>query len=261
MSHESASLLTKSVLNPSSFQMDEPTALMTKSTPGSRFGKSNFRKPICSHWGLSGHTIEKCYKVHGFPLGFKFTKNKPQNQYSPSHHSANQIQSANQYPSPHYSVNQVQTQQPHPHHFNNSHPMNNHHQMSNPPQLSVIYAQCQHLMDMLKQFPATSQLANTSAVGNSGYTSTLNPRYSIFSVLVNITTHSNQKNNTWIVDTGATDQVINCSSLFTTITAIVSTQANLPNGAKAFVTHISTVKLSDNLTLIGVCVYPLLASI
>jgi hypothetical protein len=54
--------------------------------------------------------------------------------------------------------------------------MNNHHQMSNPPQLYVIYAQCQHLMDMLKQFPTTSQPANTSAVGNSGYNSTLNPR-------------------------------------------------------------------------------------
>jgi hypothetical protein len=49
MSHESASLLTKSVLNPSSFQMDEPTAIMTKSTPRSRFAKSNFRKAICSH--------------------------------------------------------------------------------------------------------------------------------------------------------------------------------------------------------------------
>jgi hypothetical protein len=107
-------------------------------------------------------------------------------------------------------------------------------------------------MDMLKQFPTTSQPANTSAVSNSGYNSTLNPRYSIFfSAFVNIIAHSNQKNNTWILDTGATDHMISCSSLFTTITAIVSTHVNLPNGTKASVTHIDTVKLFDNLTLTG----------
>jgi hypothetical protein len=107
MSHESIAFLTKSVLNPSSSQMNEPTALMTKSILGSRFAKSNFRKPICSHCGLSGHTIEKCYKVHGFPPRFKFTKIKPPNQYSSSQHSANQIQSSNQYSSPQYSANQT----------------------------------------------------------------------------------------------------------------------------------------------------------
>jgi hypothetical protein len=42
MSHESAALLTKSTLNPSHFQMNQPTALMTKSTQGSRFAKSKF---------------------------------------------------------------------------------------------------------------------------------------------------------------------------------------------------------------------------
>jgi hypothetical protein len=128
--------------------------------------------------------------------------------------------------------------------------------MSNPPQLSVISTQCQHLMEMLKQFPTTYQPVNTSTIGNSGYTPTLNPRYSVFSVFVNIATHSNQKNNTWILDTRATDHMISCSSLFTTITAIVSTHVNLPNGTKASVTHIGTIKLSDNLILTGVLCVP-----
>jgi hypothetical protein len=128
--------------------------------------------------------------------------------------------------------------------------------MSNPPQISMISAQCQHLMEMLKQFPTTSQPANTSTIGNLGYTPTLNPRYFVFSVFVNIAAHSNQKNNTWILDTGATDHMISCSSLFTTITAIISTHVNLPNGAKASVAHIGTIKLSDNLTLTGVLCVP-----
>ncbi|XP_019085451.1 PREDICTED: uncharacterized protein LOC109126389 [Camelina sativa] len=28
-------------------------------------------KPICSHCGKVGHTIQKCYKLHGFPPGYK----------------------------------------------------------------------------------------------------------------------------------------------------------------------------------------------
>ena len=31
---------------------------------------------MCTHCGKLGHTANKCYKLHGFPLGFKF-KNKP----------------------------------------------------------------------------------------------------------------------------------------------------------------------------------------
>ena len=28
-------------------------------------------RPIYSHCGRLGHTMEKCFKLHGFPLGFK----------------------------------------------------------------------------------------------------------------------------------------------------------------------------------------------
>ena len=38
-------------------------------------GSKTFRKgkerPTCSHCGLLGHTIEKCYKVHGYPPRYK----------------------------------------------------------------------------------------------------------------------------------------------------------------------------------------------
>ena len=33
-------------------------------------------RPVCTHCGKTHHTVDKCYKLHGFPLGFKF-KNKP----------------------------------------------------------------------------------------------------------------------------------------------------------------------------------------
>ncbi|CAL9218574.1 unnamed protein product [Arabidopsis halleri] len=33
------------------------------------------QKVICSHCGYTGHTVDKCYKIHGYPIGFKH-KNK-----------------------------------------------------------------------------------------------------------------------------------------------------------------------------------------
>ena len=32
-------------------------------------------RPICTHCGKTGHIVDKCYKLHGFPSRFKF-KNK-----------------------------------------------------------------------------------------------------------------------------------------------------------------------------------------
>jgi hypothetical protein len=70
----------------------ESTALMTKSTgPPACFTKQPYRKdkPICAHCGLPGHIADKCYRLHGFPLGFKFTKNL--RNFAPIH-SANHVQ-------------------------------------------------------------------------------------------------------------------------------------------------------------------------
>ncbi|XP_010513597.1 PREDICTED: uncharacterized protein LOC104789625 [Camelina sativa] len=45
------------------------------------------QKPICSHCGKVGHTIQKCYKLHGFPPGYKTNaaeyNYRPPNQFQP----------------------------------------------------------------------------------------------------------------------------------------------------------------------------------
>ena len=28
-------------------------------------------RPLCTHYGKLGHVMEKCFELHGFPLGFK----------------------------------------------------------------------------------------------------------------------------------------------------------------------------------------------
>ena len=65
-----------------SFAKVDSTALAAKLTNehlgsflGGIVGKGKER-PTCTHCGKTGHTVDKCYKKHGFPPGFRF-KNKP----------------------------------------------------------------------------------------------------------------------------------------------------------------------------------------
>ena len=32
---------------------------------------------VCSHYGITGHTMEKCYKLHRYPLGYKAKGKNP----------------------------------------------------------------------------------------------------------------------------------------------------------------------------------------
>ena len=73
---------TQRSLPNTSFAKVDSTALATKlsnkhlgSFLGGAVGKGKER-PTCTHCGKTGHIVDKCYKKHGCPLGFKF-KNKP----------------------------------------------------------------------------------------------------------------------------------------------------------------------------------------
>ena len=51
----------------------ESTALATKSSGKNFKGKE---RPVCTYCGKMGHTVDKCYKLHGFSPGFKFKNNR-----------------------------------------------------------------------------------------------------------------------------------------------------------------------------------------
>ena len=34
-------------------------------------------RPVCSHCGITGHTMEKCYKLHGYPPGYRAKGKNP----------------------------------------------------------------------------------------------------------------------------------------------------------------------------------------
>ena len=52
----------------------ESTALAAKTMnfgSNSKTFKKGKERPTCSHCGLLGHTVEKCYKIHGYPPRYK----------------------------------------------------------------------------------------------------------------------------------------------------------------------------------------------
>ncbi|KAG6678549.1 hypothetical protein I3842_14G086500 [Carya illinoinensis] len=60
----------------------------------------------------------------------------------------------------------------------------------------------------------------------------------------------------WIIDTGATDHMVCSTSYLDELAPCTQTFVQLPNGTKAQVTHIGTVRLSDFLILTGVLCVP-----
>ncbi|XP_020870726.1 uncharacterized protein LOC110225407 [Arabidopsis lyrata subsp. lyrata] len=53
----------------------------TSASVNATYNHSKGPKVICSHCGYTGHTVDKCYKIHGYPLGFKH-KHKNQSDKS-----------------------------------------------------------------------------------------------------------------------------------------------------------------------------------
>ena len=65
----------------------EATTLYSNVRSGSKNsygGKGNSEKegPICTYYGKVGHIADKCYKLIGFPPGFKFKNKSMANQVS-----------------------------------------------------------------------------------------------------------------------------------------------------------------------------------
>jgi hypothetical protein len=85
----------------------------------------------------------------------------------------------------------------------------------------------------------------------------LNTKHSVFSSsksfhLASTTAHK----HSWIIDTGDTDHMVGSVHLLTTIIDVISSHVNLPNGQKALVTHIGTVRLTATLVLTNVLCVP-----
>jgi hypothetical protein len=215
----------------------EPIALISKAITKppipNRFSKPYNRKerPSCTHCGFLGHTMDKCYKLHGYPTSYK-----PRSRVT---YSANQVQEASQ-EEPILQITPDQCRQllelikPQ---------VNDNHDMSCANQVGNVSPTQDHLF------------SNMAGNLSSPYCSYLNQQYSVFSPS-HLHSQIHIQNSVWIIDTGATDHMVSSISLFTSITSKVSKKVKLPNGQFVEVTHIGTVKISESFILTNVLCVP-----
>ena len=151
-------------------------------------------KPVCTHCGKTGHIADKCYRLHGFPPGFKF-KNKP----SMAHQvSAIQSQELMSWPSPNSSAFTPEQCQ----------------------QLLALITPCSPLVSAVQRrdvhgkdasFPCVPSTSTSAMTG-------IDVSHSVFSAkIVNRRAYTS---DTWVIDTGATDHIVCSVNLLSSITAI-----------------------------------------
>ncbi|KAK0607139.1 hypothetical protein LWI29_010020 [Acer saccharum] len=182
-------------------------------------------RPYCTHCKFLGHTIDRCYKLHGYPPGYKpRQKNNQGNQgfSSQTQAVANQV-------TDHTSSGWKGS-------------VNNFVQMLNANQY-------QQLMSMLSNHLTTSTKASSI---------TENPSTSYatgicFSVSLNPILSSPE---IWIVYSGATSNICSYAPSFTTLHPIQNAFVTLSNHARIQVFFAGTVKLNDDLVLRDVLFLP-----
>jgi hypothetical protein len=231
-------------------------ALYTRSeVPRNNFGGRGYsgkkERPLCSHCGISGHIVDKCYKLHGFPPGFKFRN---------ASHAANQVSVIGE-SSPHLPITQAQCQQLLA-------------MLTSQASLSSISSQASlssaqpSLPSQVTDMAASASEASSSSTPHQvaavtsqfmsgtfhAYSSSFIPKHSVFSV--ETTYKPSLFQNEWIVDTGATDHMVYSLSSFTSITSAIHSYIHLPNGQKVLATHIGSVQISHTLTLTNVLCVP-----
>ena len=158
---------------------------------------------MCSHYGKPGHFKEKCYNLIGFPPGYK-QKGKVS--------MANLVSLSGDF--------------------------GQYEDASQPGSFPFTTEQCQQLLSLLNSQASSSATpdaihSTNSALSGISCASFYDPtclslKNSIFNENPsNKTTYSDE---TWVLDTGATDHIIHSLSLFTKITSSISSFVHLPNG-------------------------------
>ena len=192
-----------------------------------------------------GHLIDKCYKLYGYPPGYKF-KNKTQQGGSASF--ASNVVATNNCIEETINLTRAEYQQllgllNSQNHFGTQTPQE---PASNAPQVATIIIQ--PFLDF--QGHEMSCIRFSTHFPKLPYHSL---QYSVFSSQVDT---SLLCSSDWILDRVAIDHMVHSLQFFTSITSIVHISVKLPNGDMAKVTHIGTVKLTSTLTLENVLCIP-----
>uniref|UniRef100_A0A2N9FVF7 Integrase catalytic domain-containing protein n=1 Tax=Fagus sylvatica TaxID=28930 RepID=A0A2N9FVF7_FAGSY len=187
---------------------------------------------------LKDHTVDKCYKLHGYPPGFQ-KKSKsiavanqvsgpisaPLDSFDKSQNLTNMAMQCQQI----LNMLSTRAQQSSPT-FDN-----------NPPHQAATLVTVTH--------PSSSHSPSNMA-GIPMCLSTFckpNLDYSVFSNKLVVKPVTNVYE--WVIDTGATDHMVTTTKFFTTMQVAYNVSVNLPNGQSVMVTHIGSIQVTASLLL------------
>ncbi|XP_030934597.1 uncharacterized protein LOC115960041 [Quercus lobata] len=218
------------------------------------FGGKNSKgrdRPICTHCGKLGHVMEKCFKLHGFPPGFKPKgKNFRVNQVNVQDAYADDDHTSANFPFTQEQCQQFLTMlgtQMQAAHLNSG---------GKEVQFNMGNKEAHMANSVIKPNPSASSSSSGidafTMAGTFNHTCS-NLRHSVFSA--QITHRTAFGGNVWVIDTGATDHIVYSVNLLTDFTAVNCVVA-LPNGETALVTHIGSICISENLVLTNVLCVP-----
>ena len=192
-------------------------------------------RPICAHCGYNGHTVDTCYKIHGYPASFKHkVKQQPDKQRYNAKSSG--------YTKP--VVAQMTVSEP----------------VSN-----VINSLTKDQIEgMIAYFNSqmTSQSAQVNCLAStSGGTITALPGIAFSSSTLCFVGMLRATSNalcseSWVVDSGATHHVAHNKDLFFELSDALNTSVTLPTGLGIKIAGIGSIRLSDSLTLKNVLYLP-----
>jgi hypothetical protein len=221
------------------------TTLLIKAAPSSRFMpnrsyQNRKDKPICSHCGIPGHIVEKCYRVHGFPPSFKFNKGRN------AQHLANQV---SDYTTHYLPITYEQCQQVI--------------DMFKPLTLKIEFSANQasltnQIFANLTQGDTSSNLidAGNFLASQLSFLDTKHFAFASSTSLIQQNSLTNSVKAPSIIDIGAIDYMICSISFFTSITYVISKTVRLPNGQHVSVTNIGIIKILESFILIVVLCIP-----
>lgn len=224
------------------------------------------QRPVCTHCGMAGHIVQKCFKLHGYPPGHRFYNTNASSQQRLSAPSNNQSrgpvsQSSHQHQSTTAGNTVAQVQN------------------ASPGALDLAHFTQEQVTQLLQQLQTQTRqpdstvncVSMTSSITEKGIT----PAESSCGIIPFPSSSLRFENNTltfqhqtltslthaipsgaWIVDSGATTHVCCDLSLFVETYPVSGMTVSLPNGTRESITHSGIVRLSETLTLHDVLFVP-----
>ncbi|CAA7044670.1 unnamed protein product [Microthlaspi erraticum] len=204
--------------------------------------RNNPNRPICSHCGYNGHTVETCYKIHGYPIGFK---HKSKQQSDKQGFSASKPQNNQNKP----VVAQL-AMSPAGSNDNNLPEIIN---TLSKDQIQGVIAYFNSQLQVSPQPVAASPSSGgtiTSLPGMAFSSSTLCFVGALGAIGSALSSQS------WIIDSGATHHVCHDKTLFMNLSDSLNRAVTLPTGIGVKIAGIGTVKLNEALVLKNVLYIP-----